>query len=616
MLNLYKNEKILFFFGLAAAYLILLAINHSQPKVLTSIISAVSDNYYSHSSKKANTDIVFISIDHKSVKKHGRWPWPRETIANGLSKLENASVVALDIVFSEATTSNADNKLSEVLSEINSLGGVFLDSDSKTFSTYDLDEQLINSSLIEKNNVSWIQSQSIEPNVESISSSLSLVGALNTVSDPDSRLRKYPLGLIFKNAIIPSLGLQALRLHLNQDVKFDAKGNYLHIGNHKIPFNENGLTRPTLYPESAFTTYSFAELSQPSFDPMLVKDKIVLVGITEAGVTDIRSTPLGLYPGPLVHASFISSVLDNQIHSEITLLQKAGLMALVMLLTLIALTTQRTPVRYFLYLLLLSAYWFAGLVLATKLNVWIEPGIQLLGIIITAVLIEITLLTHGRHQIAKLETAFSSYLPAPLAKKISQHPDQLALGGEKKDVTILFSDIRGFTSMSEKIPPELLAEVMNIYFDPLTKIIFKHGGTLDKYIGDAIMAIFNAPIELPNHTLAACNAAIEMQQAHEEINNKLATLGISRIKTGIGINTGIAAIGNFGSSIRFSYTAFGDTVNMASRLESSTKKCGADILISMNVHNKIKNTLPCEPMGKIEIAGKADLQEIFELKWK
>lgn len=189
-----------------------------------------------------------------------------------------------------------------------------------------------------------------------------------------------------------------------------------------------------------------------------------------------------------------------------------------------------------------------------------------------------------------LKKAFSSYVSPELVNIIIKNPDTLKLGGEKRTITVLFSDIRGFTTLSEQLLPEQLVMFLNNYLDPMTKIVLKHRGMLDKYIGDAIMAVYNAPVEIPEHAKEAVLTAIEMIKELKSLNEKFVKSGFPEIDIGIGINTGEAVIGNMGTKTRFDYTAIGDTVNLASRLEGLNKIYGTRIIISENTFNALKET--------------------------
>jgi len=351
-------------------------------------------------------------------------------------------------------------------------------------------------------------------------------------------------------------------------------------------------------------------LFAPDFQPDQFQGKVVLFGITEAGIADVRATPLGQYPGPLMHATFMANLLDGHGLQELEAPTMAGVLFLVLSSVLAIMLIRQILLRALLYLGLASAVYLLGLLLYRQAGIWLESGYAITAVAIAAMTIETTLLSHSRKHAEKLRLAFSTYLPPGLVNRIVENPDQLKLGGEKKEISVLFSDIRGFTSMSEGVSPERLAEIMAQYFQPMTEAIFDQGGTLDKYIGDAIMALFNAPLDQPDHVLAACRAAVAMQYAQIRINESLGKAGATAMKTGIGINCGAAIVGNLGSSIRFNYTAIGDTVNLASRLESATKKLGVDIVISESVYLRVNSALPCRALGDVHVAGKEQAQKV------
>ncbi|MCK5236033.1 MAG: adenylate/guanylate cyclase domain-containing protein, partial [Deltaproteobacteria bacterium] len=209
--------------------------------------------------------------------------------------------------------------------------------------------------------------------------------------------------------------------------------------------------------------------------------------------------------------------------------------------------------------------------------------------------------------------AFSTYVPPQVVSEILKDPDSLKLGGEKRYVSILFSDIRGFTSLSEKMPPEQLVALLNKYLTPMTEIIFKEKGTLDKYIGDAIMAIFNAPVDLPEHPKKACKVALAMIAKLSKVNMEWTSRGLPSIKIGIGLHCGEAVVGNMGAALRFDYTAIGDTVNTASRLEGMTKLYGVGILVSDDIYKNARDTFIFRELDLLRVKGKNRPIAVYEL---
>jgi adenylate cyclase len=209
--------------------------------------------------------------------------------------------------------------------------------------------------------------------------------------------------------------------------------------------------------------------------------------------------------------------------------------------------------------------------------------------------------------------AFSNYLSADLLDKLIQNPNALKLGGEKKELTILFSDIRGFTTISESMDPVSLIKLLNRYFTPMTNAVLNHGGMLDKYIGDAVMAFFNAPINVPDHADATCRAALEMIEKLEILNSELEAENRDAIHIGIGINTAEVVVGNMGSDTRFNYTVIGDGVNLASRVEGLTKNYGVNILITEFTVEKLTNNFLYRKIEPVKVKGKDEAVLLFEL---
>lgn len=614
---LYRREAYALLAGLVGLWLALTTLFQSQPAPVVALASAVSDSYYPFGPQHAHPDVVFVAIDHAAVKRFGRWPWPRDQLAAGIERMREARVIALDMVFSEATEAARDAALGAALARTQNVGGFFFNGERPSALSAEARQQLANSALLEASGPAWLEARQIEVSIPAVAAGLTTQATLNTLPDGDARFRHYPAAFVLDGLVQPSLGVQSLQLFTAVSAHTKPGDSHaLRVGDARIALDQHGFTRLNFYPEAGFTTLSFADLFAPGFDPQQLAGKLVLLGVTEAGVTDIRATPLGQYPGPLMHATFMANVLDGSTLRELSTVEMAGVLGLTLWLVCLALPIRASSLRIPYYLLLGVLLWGAGLWLYVRAGIWLESGYSMAAVGLAALGVEASLFAHARRHTAKLRTAFSSYLPPALVGRIVEDPDKLKLGGEKKEITVLFSDIRGFTSMSEHVAPETLAEIMNDYFQPMTEVIFAQGGTLDKYIGDAIMALFNAPLDQPDHALAACRAAIAMQQAQLRINEKLATRGLPPLRTGIGINSGPAIVGNLGSSIRFNYTAIGDVVNLASRFESATKKLGVDIIIGEPIYLQVKDRLPCNPLGAVEIPGKDETQVVYALDWR
>jgi adenylate cyclase len=603
------------FLGIALG---LSALFHWQPGPTAGLASAVSDTYYRFNPHAPSADVVFLKVDHDAVKRLGRWPWSRDALAEGVAKLDKTAAVALDMVFSEPTTPAQDQALGAAFGKATTVGGIFINGVLPSQPDEATMNLLANSALTDIHDIVLGGSDAVELSVPDVLSGLTTLASLNTLPDADERFRHYPAGFRLFKMVQPSLGVQTLQIVLNTPASLQGGTDpTLGFGTRKIQLDRDGYTRLNFYPVARFKAMSMARLYEPGFDPATLTGKIVVLGVTEAGVTDIRATPLGQYPGALLHATFLANALGGHTLSELRTPTMGTVIVIVLAITLLVMLLRQLWLRLLAYGLLIAGSYGAGALLYLYAGFWLESAFLIVGILLTAMLVETSLLSHSKLHTEKLRTAFSTYLPPSLVNRIVDDPDKLKLGGEKKVITVLFSDIRGFTSMSESIEADQLATILGLYFQPMTEAIFKQGGTLDKYIGDAIMALFNAPLDQPDHALAACRAAIAMQYAQLRINEVLQKQGLAeQLRTGIGVNTGQAVVGNLGSSIRFNYTAVGDSVNLASRLESSTKKVGADIVIGESTHALVKDALPCRALGEISVAGKERPQTIYELCWK
>ena len=568
----------------------------------TKISLQLNDIYYKFNSNQPNPNIVFVQIGEKSINKFGRWPWNREVLAKQISKIKNAKVILLDMVFSEPT--NKDAYLADVIADKNIICGFFL----RNKATEILDSQrfeVLADSSIELDNVKLIYAKYAEANVEPILSSCALNGVFSTISDKDNLYRRYIIAYIYKGLIFPSLGIQALRYYYNKDINI--KKHTLLINNSKIPLDEENTLKLNFYKK--YNIVSITDVDKYDFT-----NKIVIIGISEIGISDIRSTPIGQIPGPLLHYTFISNVLNKDYIKEYKVLNILFIF-LAILFTLLSQKFQKIAKRGIIYISFILIFILTSLFLYKFYNIEIDIFYPLIFFIINLFIIEYQLFKLQEQKEAFIKEAFQSYLSPSLLHQLLKNPDKLKLGGEEKEITILFTDIRGFTTISEKLSPEEIINLINTLFSKLSHIIIDNKGMIDKYIGDAIMALFNAPLDIKNHAHLACKSAIEIQLAINKFNKVRAQQNLPPINMGIGINTDKVYVGNMGSDIKFNYSALGDGVNIASRLESETKILKVKILISKSTYDKIdKKLFKCVYKGQVYVKGKTKSIDIYSLE--
>jgi adenylate cyclase len=456
-------------------------------------------------------------------------------------------------------------------------------------------------------------------------------GYFNVVPDPDNVVRHAILALPYGRSGKPedadlyaSMDVQAVRLFLDLPEQKTVL-NFGETGIESLEFGPDLIVKPddvgrTLINYQGgvrtYTYHSIADVVQGKFEPGTFKDKIVLVGASATGIGDLRSTPFGPlnYPGVEIHANVIDNILNQgfmvrgaqQVQTDFLLIALLGiplgvclvlvqprLMVLALLLTV--------PLFGFIYAMFLKGWW---------LNV-IMPTATLLANTGFVALYRVLVEEKAKR---KVHGEFRKYLSPEVIRRQLESPDQVQ--PRKVEISVMFSDIRGFTSISEALDAQELAEFLNMYLTDMTKIVFQNRGTLDKYIGDAVMAFWGAPFEEPGHAEGACQAALDMMNRIAELQKEWEEQGKPKLEIGLGINTGVASVGNMGSELRYGYTAMGDAVNLASRLEGLNKEYGTHIIVSESTFREVQApALIFRELDLIRVKGKQQPVIIYELLW-
>lgn len=605
-----KYISVMLFVSLLLAFVYL-----SKAEPFHSFALRFDDVNYILQSKKASDEIVFIEIDEPSVNRFGRWPWDRSVLSQAIDNLDSSNLLIMDMVFSESTPN--DQNLSESLENHgNNICGFFLRDKASAQATAEQMEILSESSLERlasqtQDEELFIQGKEAEINVASILSSCTLSATFSTLRDSDQIFRQYPLAFSFGGSLYPSVGTQALRMKLNKDIIRTGLGQY-EIAGHSLSSDEKGFAQLNFYPEETYQTYSFLDLYENRLTKELLSDKIVILGITEIGVGDMRATPIGVIPGPLIHYTFISNALNGELLLKNSFLTAMSLLFF-LLLPFIWVWVSSIYKRVLFYTVGYALF-FAGSKLAyVYFNIYLDTFYPLMALVVMVMSSEVMLHKVQERQSRFIQGAFSSYLSPVLLKKLMQEPERLALGGEKKELTIFFSDIRSFTSISETMDPQRLTQFLNRYFTPMSDIVIKHQGMIDKYIGDAVMAFYNAPLDVKEHAACACRSALEMIDELEVLNKVFRQEGLPEIAIGIGLNTAEVVVGNMGSAKRFNYTVIGDGVNLASRVEGLNKTYGTHILITEFTKACIGDEFLTRELERVKVKGKEEAVMLYEL---
>ncbi|NOZ86916.1 MAG: CHASE2 domain-containing protein [Deltaproteobacteria bacterium] len=422
--------------------------------------------------------------------------------------------------------------------------------------------------------------------------------------------------------LFPSLALKCAALYLDVASLAVVRGpegiQEVKVGRVSIPTNRYGRMLINYHgPGRTFPHYSAVDVLTGEVGKEVLKDKVILVGATATGIYDLRNTPFdATFPGVEVHANIIDNILNQDfivrpfwaVPMELAFILGFGL--------LLGVVLGRIKAAWgagLLVMLILAYYFFDKDMLFEKgyLAKVVLPIMELLMIFFGVYIYRY--MTEEREK-KKVRKAFAHYLHEDVIEQLLADQSRLRLGGERLELTVLFSDIRGFTSISEGLSAEQLVDVLNRYLTPMTEIVFEYKGLLDKYIGDAIMAVFGAPIHYPGHAENACRAACNMLKRLSLLQEEFKKEGLPRIDIGVGINTGIVSVGNMGSTQRFDYTVMGDNVNLASRLEGINKQYKTRIIISQYTKKAIGDDFTTRLMDIVRVKGKKEPVEIFELR--
>jgi len=594
------------------------------------------------------TRTVIIDIDEASLQAEGQWPWSRARIADLVDQLANAGavVIAFDILFAEpernpvqqimagfasddaalaqalapyAERADADRRLAASLGNVDTLLGFVLHNQSvpasgtlpKPIATLPPD------------------ARTAIPRMRSATGNLPLLqdaalggGFLTTLPDRDGAIRRSPLLLRHGDAVYPSLALAAAsayllvdapQIHLAPIGAVDAV-DYVMLGERRIPVDAAGqVLVPYRGPPATFPSLSATDVLQGRVDPDLLRNRIALVGASALALADLKATPVaGVFPGVEIQATLLAGLLEGTFLSEPAWAKGANFTLMLAIGCLLAFT-----LPYLRAGLMLVAATLA-IVLVTLGNLWLwKSGLVLALAMPLALVIALAVLNmvygflfeaRSRQQ---LKGMFGQYVPPELVEEMSQQPEHFGFEGQSREMTVLFADIRGFTTLSESLSAHALKDLLHRFFTPMTRVIFDHRGTIDKYVGDLIMAFWGAPVRDARHAEHAIDAALDMLRTLQDLRAALAREGLPEIAIGIGINSGVMNVGDMGSQYRRAYTVIGDAVNLASRLEGLTKYYGVDLVVGTRTR-ELAPDFVYRRLDRVRVKGKREAVEVFE----
>ena len=613
----------------------------SDNHLLKTLNNKILDSFFIFRKEvKPSKNVVIVDIDEKSLKELGQWPWGRDKIATILKNL-NASkvgIIGLDIVFAEADNSSPkrileeigrDSKgapdfdflLAETLKSTPTILGYMFNFKEKLDSIPPNIPMII----IEKNrpNKNYLPvAKGVVSNIPLLQENAYSSGFFNTIPDDDGIVRSVPLVINYKQTIYPSLTLEILRLAYGVKkvvINYDKTGvESIYLGKFKIPTDRFGRLILNYYGKAkAFKYISAVDIYTNNFSKSELEGKIVLIGTSAGGLLDLRATPFeSTYPGVEIHATAIENILTQSFISHPDWIVGADLLIVfVLLIFIVVLFSFFKALQTALFsLLALSAFIYFAYYEFAYYGLIFNVIYPLISSLFLYMVLSSLYYKMESKQKELIRGKFAKKVSKTVAESLIAQGDQDFLSAREKEVTLFFSDIRGFTTISEKFnDPKKLIDFLNLYMTPMTKIIIKNQGTVDKFIGDAIMAYWNAPLEVKNHADMALQSAIEQIKELKILNKSLKEKGLPRIDIGIGINTGTVVVGEMGSVGRSDYTIIGDSVNLGSRAESLCKIYKAEILITQFTKDKLKNEYNIEFVDDVKVKGKEQSVKIYRV---
>jgi adenylate cyclase len=445
-------------------------------------------------------------------------------------------------------------------------------------------------------------------------------GAVNVLVDDDGVARRAPMVLEFGGHYYMPIGLAVALVELGKpgDTSYALGDSHLTAAGRELPIDPGGEVRLDFVgPNETFTRISAADVLEGKTPPAALKDKLVFVGDTFAAYDKISTPYDQTCDGVEIHATLAENILDSHLFEPPS--KWVGGFALVWLCGVVTvLQARRARRRAFLapaVAVILAGGWLVLCQIAFERHALVDVTAPAASVLIVAVVaLAAGLATEGREK-AQLRASFSQYVSKTLVERMIAEPELARLGGERRELTVLFSDIRGFSRIAEGLDPEVLVDYLNQYLTPMTKLVLDSDGTLDKYIGDAVMAVWGAPLEFADHANRACATALAMLDALVPLNTRWRAQKLPEIAIGVGINTGPMAVGNMGSEARFDYTVLGDAVNLASRLEALTKEYGVAILAGEDTA-KAATAFVFRELDLVRVKGRGSAAPVYELLGK
>jgi len=558
-----------------------------------------------------NEDVVIVEVSDKTLEKLGQWPLDRKIFADKIMQLREygAGLIVMPILFSEPDRSGHDKELADAIGT----GGVVI-AQTPTNQNQKPDAVRRGFAAIGDNPTAYAYSWNgaVSP-IKILADAASGVGIIASTPEVDGVVRRMPMVVNINGQLYPSLPLETIRA-ATDDPSFQIKTDDAGIAAVRIPkFNtiatdKNG--RVWIDWSSNYRTIDFLDVKKED-----VEGKSVIIGLSASGIANVIATPRGEQFAHTVQANALISIFNGTSPIRYSYAPTLELLATILLTTLIILVIPQISVLTTIPVLLIVVYtlmYLPQFLFSNKLELWDVSYILFSTLITYGTVIAQRMISEYLQKL-QIKKQFGSYLSPDMVDKLQKNPKLLQLGGESRELSIMFTDVRGFTAISEHYGSDVqgLTKIMNRYMTAMTGSILEENGTLDKYIGDAQMAFWNAPLDEPNHAKRAVRSALKMLGKLDEFNKEVGAEGVPAFGMGLGINTATVVVGNMGSTQRFDYTCLGDGVNLASRLEGQSKNYGVLLILGPETANQVSDEYRVIQLDTIAVKGKKDGVDIY-----
>lgn len=592
-----------------------------------------------------NQNVVIVDIDETSIKSLGQWPWSRDKLAKILENLTlaNVGIVGLDIVFAEEDRTsphkilqdlkiykkdvpNYDLEFANIVENSPVILGYQFDLVKKDNTNAKVPQ--IPAIFIEKDKPQdksyLIEAYNTILNIPQIQDRAYSSGFFNNIPDDTGIIRSVPLVISYDDTIYPSLALEVIRVINGTQkvvVQYDENGiSNIVLDDISIPTDRYGRMLINFRgAERSFKYISAIDIYNNNFDKSEIDGKIVLIGTSAAGLFDLRATPFdSIFPGVEVHANIIDNILMQDFIYKASWLDGANILIIFVLSIIVVMLTTYTTfwANPIIFISFSISYLFLVYNLLFDYGIVLNILFPIATVLIASIMTTLFDYFYNIKKEEAIKAKFASKVSKNVMDDILKNIDKNEFSAKSKEVTIFFSDIRGFTNISEKLDAKELISFLNRYMQPMSEIIIKYQGTIDKFIGDAIMAYWNAPIDIKNHCDLALKASLEQLEVLEKLNVELQKENLPKIDIGIGLNTGTVIVGEMGSSLRSDYTVIGDTINLGSRVESLCKYYDSKLNISNFTKDKLQEKYIFRFLDLVKVKGKNEPVEIWQVLGK